>query len=66
MGLPWGGGLQCGPRREKLQMLHGWIPKTGAESISDTVVLFPPRKYTYDLPYPPTQEDETSETDRKS
>ena len=35
----------------------GWIPTTGAERISDTLVLFPPQKYTYDLPAPATQEE---------
>ena len=42
-------------------MLHGWIPTTGAERISDTVVFFPPQKYTYDLPAPPTQEEVVQE-----
>ena len=40
----------------------GWVPTTGAERISDTVVFFPPRKYTYDLPAPPTQEEVVQES----
>ena len=55
MGIPWGGGIQCGPRRENYICYTGWIPTTGAERISNTVVFFPPQKYTYDLPAPPTQ-----------
>ena len=61
MGLPWGGRIQCGPHRENYRCYMGWVPTTGAERISDTVVLFPPRKYTYDLPAPPTQEEVVQE-----
>ena len=38
-----------------------WVPKTGAERIPDTVVFFSPRKYIYDLPAPPTQEEVVQE-----
>ena len=38
-----------------------WVPTTGAERISDRVVFFPPKKYTYDLPAPPTQEEVAQE-----
>ena len=40
---------------------RGRIPTTGAERISETVVLFPPQKYTYELPEPPTQEEVVQE-----
>ena len=39
----------------------GWVPTTGVERISDIVVFFPPSKYTYDLPAPPTQEEVVQE-----
>ena len=39
----------------------GWVPTTGVERISDTVVFFPPSKYTYDLPAPPTQREVVQE-----
>ena len=46
-----------GPAEENYRCYRGWIPTTGAERISDTVVFFPPRRYTYDIPAPPTQEE---------
>ena len=46
-----------GPAGKNYRCYTGWIPTTGVERISDTVVLFPPQKYTYDLPEPPTQEE---------
>ena len=61
MGISWGVGLQCGPRRKNYRCYTGWIPTTGAERISDTVVFFPPRRYMYDLPAPPTQEEVVQE-----
>ena len=50
-------GFSVGTAEKNYRCYTGWIPTTGAERISDTVVFFPPRKYTYDLPAPPTQED---------
>ena len=39
-------------------------PATGAERVSDTVVFFPTRKCTYDLPVPPTQEEVVQEAEK--
>ena len=39
-------GFGMGPAEKKYRCYTGWIPTIGAERISDTVVLFPPRKYT--------------------
>ena len=50
-----------GPSEKNYRCYTGWIPTTGAERISDIVVFLPPRKYTYDLPAPPTQEEEVQE-----
>ena len=50
-----------GPAEKNYRCYTGWIPTTGAESISDTVVFFPPIKYTYDLPDPQTQEEVVQE-----
>ena len=50
-----------GPAEKNYRYYTGWIPTTGAERISDTVVFFPPRRYTYDLPAPPTQEEVVQE-----
>ena len=54
-------GFSVGPTEKNYRCYTGWIPTTGAERISDTVVFFPPRKYTYDLPAPPTQEEVVQE-----
>ena len=54
-------GFSVGPAEKNCRCYTGWIPTTGAERISDTVVFFPPRKYTYDLPSPPTQEEVVQE-----
>ena len=50
-----------GPAENNYRCYTGWVPTTGAERISDTVVFFPPRKYTYDLPASPTQEEVVQE-----
>ena len=50
-------GFIVGPTEKNYICYTGWVPTTGAKRISDTVVLSPPRKYTYDLPAPPTQEE---------
>ena len=50
-----------GPAERNYRCYKGWVPTIGAEIISDTVVFFPPRKYTYDLPAPPTQEEVVQE-----
>ena len=50
-----------GPAERNYRCYTGWVPTTGAERISDTVVFFPPIKYTYDLPEPPTQEEVVQE-----
>ena len=47
-------GFSVGPVEKNYRCYTGWIPTTGAYRISDTVVFFPPRKYTYDLSAPPT------------
>ena len=57
-------GFSVGPAEINYRCYKGWVPTTGAERISDTVVFFPPRKYTYDLPAPPTQEDVVQEEDK--
>ena len=57
MGLPWAGGIQCGPRRKKLQILHGVDPNNRSRADIRHSSVFQPRKYTYDLPAPPTQEE---------
>ena len=54
-------GYSVGPAEENYRCYKGWIPSTGAERISDTFVFFPPRRYTYDLPAPPTQEEVVQE-----
>ena len=54
-------GFSVVPAERNYRCYKGWFPTTGAERISDTVVLFPPRKYTYDLPAPPTQEEVVQE-----
>ena len=50
-------GFRVGPTEKNYRCYTGWIPTTGAERLSDTVVFFPPRKYRYDLPAPSTQEE---------
>ena len=50
-------GFSVGPAEKKYRCYTGWVPEIGAERISYTVVFFPPRKYTYDLTAPPTQEE---------
>ena len=50
-----------GPAEKNYRCYKGWVRTIGAERISDTVVLFQPRKYTYDLPAPPTQEEVVQE-----
>ena len=47
-------GFSVGPAEKNYSCYKGWVPTTGAERISDTVVFFLPQKYTYDLPAPPT------------
>ena len=54
-------GFIVGSVEKNYRCYTGWIPATGAERISDTLVLFPPQKYTYDLPAPPTQEEVVQE-----
>ena len=54
-------GFSVGPAEKNCRCYTGWVPATGSERISDTVVFFPPRKYTYDLPDPPTQEEVVQE-----
>ena len=54
-------GYSVDPEEENYRCYKGWIPSTGAEQISDTVVFFPPRRYTHDLPAPPTQEEVVQE-----
>ena len=49
------------PVEKNYRCYRGWIPTIGAERISDTVVFFPPRRYTYDVPAPPTQEEVVQE-----
>ena len=49
------------PAEENYRCYIGWIPTTGVERISDTVVFFTPQQYTYDLPAPPTQEEVVQE-----
>ena len=54
-------GFSVGPAERNYRCYKGWVPTTGAERISDTLVFFPPIKYTYDLPAPPTQEEVVQE-----
>ena len=61
MGVACGGRLHRRPCRRKLQVLQRLDTITSAERISSTVVFFPPRWYTYDLPAPPTQEEVVQE-----
>ena len=49
------------PAEENYRCYTVWVPTTGAERISDTLVFFPPIKYTYDLPAPPKQEEGVQE-----
>ena len=53
-----------GPAETNYRCYKGWVPTTGEEIISDTVVFFPPRKCTYDLPAPKTQEEVVQEADK--
>ena len=53
-----------GPAEKNYRCYKGWIPTTGSERISDTVVFFPTIKYTYDLPAPPTQEEVVQEASK--
>ena len=57
-------GFSVGPVEKNYRCYTGWIPITGAERISDTLAFFPPRKYTYDLPVPPTQEEVVQEAEK--
>ena len=57
-------GFSVVPTEKNYRSYTGWVPATGAERISDTVVFFPPRKYTYDLPAPPTQEEVVHEAEK--
>ena len=54
-------GFSVGPAEKNYRCYSGWIPTTGAERISNTVVFFPPQRYTYNLPVPPTQEEVVQE-----
>ena len=49
-------GFSVGPAEKNYRCYTRWIPTTGSERISDTVVLFQPQRYTYDPPSPPTQD----------
>ena len=57
-------GYSIGPAVGNYRCYKEWIPATGAERISDTVVFFPPRRYTYNLPSPPTPEEVVQEAAR--
>ena len=57
-------GFSVGPVEKNYRCYTGWIPTTGAERISETVVFFPPRIYTYDLPAHPTQEEVVQEVEK--
>ena len=57
-------GFSVGPIDKNYRCYMGWVPTTGEERISDTVVFFPPRKYTYDLPAPLTQEEVVQEAEK--
>ena len=50
-------GFSVGLVENNYRCYTGWVPTTGAERILYTVVFFPTRKYTYDLPAPPIQEE---------
>ena len=52
------------PAEKNYRCYRGWIPTTGAERTSDTVVFFPPRRCTYALPAPPTQEEVVQEAEK--
>ena len=54
-------GFSVGLAERNYRCYKGWVPTTGAEIISDTVLFFPTRKYTYDLPAPPKQEEVVQE-----
>ena len=54
-------GFSVGPAEKNYRCYTWWIPTTGSEQISDTVVFFTPLKYKYDLPALPTQEDVVQE-----
>ena len=58
-------GFSVGPAEINYRCYKGWVPTTGSEIISDTLVFFPPRKDTYDLPAPPTQEEVVQESDKE-
>ena len=53
--------FSVGPAEKNHRCYTGWIPTTGAEQISDTVVFLPLRRYMYDLPAPLTQEEVVQE-----
>ena len=47
-------GYSIGTAEENYRSYSGLVTSTGAVRISDTVVFFPPQRYTYDIPAPPT------------
>ena len=57
-------GFSVGPAEKNYRCYTGLVPATEAERISDTVVFFPPQKYTYDLPSPATQEEVVHEAEK--
>ena len=54
-------GFGVGLAEKNYSCYTGWVPTSGAERISDTVVFFPPQKYAYDLPALQTQEEVVQE-----
>ena len=54
-------GFSVGPAEKNYRCYTRWITTTGSERISDTVVLFPLQRYTYDPPAPPTQKEVVQE-----
>ena len=57
-------GFSVGPAEKNYRCYTVWVQTKGAKRISDTLVFFPPRKYTYDLPAPPTQEEVVQEAEK--
>ena len=52
------------PAEENYRSYSGLVTSTGAVRISNTVVFFPPQRYTYDLPAPLTPEELVQESAR--
>ena len=57
-------GYAIGPAIDNYRSYEGYITATGTTRIFDTVVFFPPQRYTYDLPAPPTAEEVVQESAR--